>query len=129
MKQWTWGLGVGPMDPDFAKALAATLPAAQWAALEPYAVGAAASSTFLSSAYSGDGFSVQGYTLADQVDGNFEIVVGGTGNPKPIAEAVVHEDPTVTRAFYEVTLGPFLGANLALAPLHLPLVALGGTGV
>jgi hypothetical protein len=115
--KWTWGLGVGPLSDIVRKTLADTLPPAQWAALQPYAVGSAGLSPFFAAAYGGDGFSDQGYAVADQVDGNFEIVVGGTGDPIPLAAEDVPQDPGVARGYYEVDLGPFLGANLTQDPV------------
>lgn len=110
VSQWSWGIGVGPLDEDVEEQLRYALPASEWAALEPYIVGGALVSPLFASTSGGDGLTTAGFSLAYEVDGNFEIEVGGTGNAIPIPKEDVQGTTTggtVATGYYEVAMGPF----------------------
>ncbi|MEQ1505370.1 MAG: hypothetical protein ABMB14_24270 [Myxococcota bacterium] len=112
VSKWTWGIGLGPLDEETEAQLRDALSDSEWAALEPFVLGGVAFSNLFGRVLAGsDGFTNDGYGIGYAVDGNFEVVVGGTGNLEPIEAAVVHPsgttgDPTgVARGYYEVQLG------------------------
>lgn len=109
VRNWTWGVGVGPLDPYVESKLRLELPASEWAGIEPYVIGGAASSNLFTTGTTTavDGYTDLGFAMAYQVDGNFEIAVGGTGNPLPIPSSDVHteDQPGVALGYYEVQLG------------------------
>jgi hypothetical protein len=108
--KWRWGLGVGPLNPAVATQLRQTLAPSEWAALEPHVVGGVLRSDLLlgSTLTTGaDGYSDQGIAIGYEIDGNFEIVAGGTGAyaalPREEVEVV---EGGVVRAYYEIQFGP-----------------------
>lgn len=114
---WSWGVGVGPLSQTVGETLQNSLPASEWAALQPYAVGGVVmSNLFAGSDLSEDGFVDAGFALGYEVDGNFEIVVGGTGNPQPIQKEFVNQPVGVATGVYEVQLGPFTPGTLLANP-------------
>lgn len=115
VSQWSWGVGIGELSELARETLEQTLPASQWSALEPYAAGAIGHGTGFTTGYGGEAVT-SGFARAYQVDGNFEIVVGGTGDPEPIPVEQIHLETGVARAYYEVTLGPFLAVALTQQP-------------
>lgn len=118
VRGWSWGVGVGPLSRTVGETLENSLPASEWAALQPYAVGGVVmSSLFAGSELSEDGFVDAGFSLGYEVDGNFEIVVGGTGNPQPIRQEFVNQPIGVATGVYEVQVGPFTPGTLLARPL------------
>jgi hypothetical protein len=100
--KWTWGMGIGPLAEDTRQILIDSLPASEWAALEPYAVGASLNSSFLaSSGLSESGFYGEGYGIGYEVDGNFQLVLGGTGNPQPIGKEFINMPGGIATGYYE----------------------------
>ena len=111
LKNWTWGVGVGPMSDYVEDVLRAQLPESQWAAIEPFAVGGLLNTDLLvNSDLSEDGFVDLGFAMGFEVDSNFEIVIGGTGSKVPISKDYVNQTPGVITGYYEVTMGPFSNA-------------------
>jgi hypothetical protein len=111
LSDWTWGVGVGPLDELVEDTLRNVLDESQFAALEPYLVGGTLDSSFLvGSTLSEDGFTDSGIALGYAVDSNFEVEIGGTGSLVPISNAYVNQDPGVFTGYYEVQMGPYTNA-------------------
>jgi hypothetical protein len=115
--KWRFGVGVAPLDPDVADLVRSNRTPSEWAALEPYLVGGLLTSNlFGSGTATGDAVAL-GVVLGYEVDGNFEIVVDGVGNPEPIPKAEVQQVVGVARGYYEATFGQFDGLLLTGEPL------------
>lgn len=113
--QWTWGIGVGPaLDPVIEDQLRNTLSPSEWAALEPNIVaGAIVNPIFAAAATnpSPDGFANSGFALGYEVDGNFEIEVGGTGSASPLTRETIEAAETgLATGYYEVVMGYWTNA-------------------
>jgi hypothetical protein len=116
VKKWSWGVGVRELPDIVRDTLAQQLPPSEWATLENYIVGGIAATDAFVGPYGGTA-SDQGYTIGNEVDGNFEIVVGGTGDTVPIpAEDVLLETGGLARGYYEVWVGPFGSGALTADP-------------
>ncbi len=111
LKNWTWGIGVGPMSDYVEDVLRAQLPDSQWAAIEDFAVGGILNTDVLvNSDISEDGFTDLGFAIGFEVDSNFEIVIGGTGSKVPISKDYINQTPGVRTGYYEVAMGPYSNA-------------------
>ena len=100
--KWSWGMGVGPLSDTTRQMLIDSLPASEWAALEPYAVGASLYSNLLTgSGLTEDGYFGDGFGIGYQVDGNFQVVLGGTGNPQPIGKEFINAPGGIATGYYE----------------------------
>jgi hypothetical protein len=111
LKNWTWGVGVGPMNDYVSDVLRAQLSPSEWAGLEPFAVGGVLNSDFLvNSDISEDGYTDLGYAIAYKVDTNFEISLDGVGGKIPIGKDFINQTPGVTDGYYEVLMGPYANA-------------------
>lgn len=120
--QWSWGVGVGVLTDDLAQLLEAQLAPSEWAALKDYVIGGALVSPLFADATAdtgdaGDGVSFAAYALGYEVDGNFEVVVGGTGTPNPLSYAVVGAAETgVATGYYEVSSAIYTNAAVLGGP-------------
>jgi hypothetical protein len=118
--QWSWGVGVGPIDPYVEEEISGSISPSEWAALEPNLVGGVIISPLFAAATTAttasDGFSNSGFSLGYEVDGNFEIVVGGTGEPNPLPKEVIDSETGVATGYYEVYLGPWTGTAALANP-------------
>lgn len=106
IQQWTWGLGLAPLDNDTRLALSQQLPAAEWNALEPLLIGATFYSNFLLE-FTVDGETVDhvstGYARGFEVDENFAVAVGGAGDLQNVPSADIYNGVDVASAYYEFT--------------------------
>ena len=107
--QWSWGIGIGALDPVIGDQIRAQLEPSEWAALEPNIVGGVLISPLFAGATGAtaesDGFTNSGFALGYEVDGNNEVVVGGTGSPIPLAQALIDSETGVATGYYEVVMG------------------------
>lgn len=117
--KWSWSAGAGPLDDDTRATLEQQLPASEWAALQPFVFGGAfASDLFTLTGIAGDdGYANLGIGLAFEIDGNFQIEVGGTGSFEPIDSQFVNAPGGIATGYYEVEVGLFEPASILTNPL------------
>ncbi|MBX2796671.1 MAG: hypothetical protein KTR31_03345 [Myxococcales bacterium] len=112
--KWPWGLGLSPITDETVEALEGGLPPSEWAALQPFAVGGSLVNPLF--AKGGSDYTEGGFVLGFEVDGNFQIVLGGTGNPEPILKELINTPDGVATAYYEANYGIAPGTAFTFDP-------------